>query len=213
MIALLFIQLITVTVGLFVAVIGFVWSPFAAAIGAVVAYRRQENVLRAASTSAFYSFLSIILWVFFVLDLADVNVSKKIVSVVQCVAYGYWFVALIHFGTFNFEVIEISGVSESIVFVTLLIGIGTWIVGVSRKFNAEEATDCERFPRTVLVAPFVFSMLWSCIYLFRAITFEEMDWAVWFLILPNAGSTIWVFWSWSDGGFRRIENPWIGGTV
>ena len=46
MIALLFIPLITVTVGLFVAVIGFAWSPFAAAIGAFVASRRKENVVR-----------------------------------------------------------------------------------------------------------------------------------------------------------------------
>ena len=67
MIALLFIPLITVTVGLFVAVIGFVWSPFAAAIGAFVASRRQENVVGAAISSAFYAFVSIILWIFFVI--------------------------------------------------------------------------------------------------------------------------------------------------
>ena len=51
MIALLFIPLITVTVGLFVAVIGFAWSPFAAAIGAFVAStqsgkRRRERQFR-----------------------------------------------------------------------------------------------------------------------------------------------------------------------
>ena len=78
MIALLFIPLITVTVGLFVAVIGFVWSPFAAAIGAFVALRNQENVVRAAISSAFYSVVSIFMWIFFVLNLAGVHISKKI---------------------------------------------------------------------------------------------------------------------------------------
>ena len=65
-------------VGLFVAVIGFAWSPFAAAIGAFVALRNQENVVRAAISSAFYSVVSIFMWIFFVLDLAGVHISKKI---------------------------------------------------------------------------------------------------------------------------------------
>ena len=64
---LLFVPWVTVIVGLFVAVIGFAWSPFAAAIGAFVASRRQENVVGAAISSAFYAFVSIILWIFFVI--------------------------------------------------------------------------------------------------------------------------------------------------
>ena len=212
MFALTLMALVTVLVGLMVAVIGFAWSPFAAAVGAVVAFRRKENVVRVATASAFYSCMSIILWVFFVLDLADVNVSKRVFGVVHCVAYGYWFVALINFWLTNLVVEELPDVSTSIVLVTLLIGIGTWIVGVVRKFNAEEATDWERFPRTVLVAPFGFSTLWSCTFILQTDYFLEVGWAVWLLMVPNAGSIIWVFWSWSDGGFKRIENPWIGGT-
>ncbi len=196
-------------VGLFVAVIGFAWSPFAAAF---VASRRQENVVGAVIASAFYSVVSIFMWIFFVLDLADVHVSKRTYSVVQFVAYGYWFVALINFWMSNLVVLEPAGSSFVIITVTLLIGIGTWIVALARKCRFEESSVWDRFPRRVLIAPFVYSTLWSCIYIFRAATFKEMEWAVWLLILPNAGSIIWVFWSWPYGGFKRIGNPWRGGT-
>ena len=196
-----------VIVGFFVALIGFAWSPFAAVIGAVVASRRHENIAKAAIASAFYSFASIILWIFFVLDLANVNVPKRILGFVHTFAYVYWLVGVISFGINTLVINGTSGASVVLATVTFLIGIGAWVVGLARRSGLEESMVPERFPRTVLIAPFVFSTLWSCLHIFRAVTFDTAEWALWFEILPDVGAIVWVFWSWPfgdfGGGFKR----------
>ena len=120
--------------------------------------------------------------------------------------------ALINFWTINLVAIEPAGSSFVIIPVTLLIGIGPWIVGFERKCRFGEPSDWERFPRRILIAPFAYSTLWSCIFILKTDPFLEVGWVVWLLILPNAGSIVWVFWSWPYGGFKRIGNPWRGGT-
>ena len=203
----MFIPLIAVTIGFIVAVIGFALSPFAAVIGAIVAVRRQENVVKVAISSGFYSFVSIILWIFFVLDLANVKVPKRILSFVHTFAYVYWLVGVIFFGIITLAINETSGASVVLATVTFLIGIGAWVVGLARRSGLEESMVPERFPRTVLIAPFVFSTLWSCLYILRAATIDKAEWALWFEILPDVGAIVWVFWSWPfgdfGGGFKR----------
>ena len=206
---LLFVPWVTVIVGLVVAVIGF---RLVSVRGGVRGFsqagkrRRSSNCLGVLRICV-DNFVDL-----FRFGFGDVDVSKKVIGVVNWIAYGYWFVALINFWISEFVFHEPTGPSVVLITVTLLIGIGTWNVGLARKCRFEEQSVWERFPRRILIAPFVYSTLWSCIYIFRAATFKEMEWAVWLLILPNAGSIIWVFWSWPYGGFKRIGNPWRGGT-
>lgn len=202
----MFIPWIAVIVGFIVALIGFAWSPFAAVIGAVVASRRQENISKVAIASAFYSFASIILWIFFVLDLANVHVPKRIMGFVHTFAYVYWLVGVISFGITTLVFDGTSGARVVLATATIFIGIGAWLVGLARRSGLEESMVPQRFPRTVLIAPFVFSTLWSCLNFLRAITFDKAEWAVWFEVLPDVGTIIWVFWSsFGDfgGGFKR----------
>ena len=140
------------------------------------------------------------------------KVSKKVIGVVSWIAYGYWFVALINFWISEFVFHEPTGPSVVLITVTLLIGIGTWNVGLARKCRFEEQSVWERFPRRILIAPFAYSTLWPCIFILKTDPFLEVGWVVWLLILPNAGSIVWVFWSWPYGGFKRIGNPWRRGT-
>ncbi len=187
-----------------VAAIGIVWSPFAAVTGALIARGKDMDVKRAALVSALYSILSIFLWLHFALRMVRKNSNGKCLTFAYWYAYLAWILLILEFWITEFVMPDqytnerITGAYSTpgeVIVAMLLAGALAWIFAIRRKEVMSSDSDA-----TIFSPPFVFSFVWVFAYFIYSNSFERLHWLNWWLVLPTAGSLLWVFWP---------SGPWL----
>ncbi len=181
------------------AAIGIVWSPFAAAIGALIAHRKGMDVRRAASVSTVYSVISPLLWLHYVLRMGGRAVSRKPLSFIYLYVFIVWItsMSLLWFsefeapGSYSFETEREGafGTPAAVIVAALLTGALACFISLARKSTMSPVHDAPAY-----LPPFVFCAIWVFAPLIHIGTIERFDWVNWWLILPTAGSLLWIFW-------------------
>ena len=244
------VPLVLAGIAIYAVAFGIVWSPFAAAIGAFIARRRDIDVRRAALASAIYSFLSIFLWLHYAFMMWRGRKSQKWLSFTYIFAFVVWMASVLELGIFELVIYHPSPIESSggdishrvpgVVFVaTLLTGVLAWIASLKRTLDERRTDYLGRTSRSfffqtrtadrsqyyssssdanrvdlptissgerempsgsVILAPFVFAVVWTFALVIYFFSFDRFHWLNWWLVLLIATSLLWIFWP---------AGPWI----
>ena len=203
---------------MFLPVIGLVLFPLAGLIGLLIARRKLTDSKYMVTMSMFYSLISVLLWIYFILRALGKNISDGWVAVAHVHAYFVWLFmlwsALDRFDSRYYESTPVlSAIATTLIWIgsaTLILSLTTFkfghdplrriVIAVDRLACSGNTTEWRgglslitRSIITLPVAPFVFSVLWSLVSLIDDQTLNDF-WMNSWVALVLACSVLWILW-------------------
>ena len=121
--------------------VGVLWSPIAAGTSAVIARRRDLGTKRYAVTGGVYSALLFLPWLYMLLKMLNVTVSRGPILLAYTTVCAAWFIGTIVGGliwidigsastTLGYESTSLLGRFPSIAYTVVVINLVTWLLSV-----------------------------------------------------------------------------------
>ena len=159
---------------------GLIWMPFAAATCAVVARRKGFDVKAYSVAGAVYSVLFVIPWIYLVLRMHGISVSRRVMHSIYVVMYVYvWMLGLMVLNVIMVFDSDWRGVG----ILLLLVNMITWIVSadmvqrrnrydreqealIVRRHNVEYENEMKQtsLPHFVYIIPFAVVLAWMLVF-------------------------------------------------